>query len=74
MQRGAGQSLNGGISMTSLRPEVRAFMRTAETLLSPASLGTGLTEEEREIIAMYGSTLAEKFAMPTSESWPEQQS
>jgi hypothetical protein len=49
-------------------------MRTAETLLSPASLGTGLTEEEREIIAMYGSTLAEKFSTPALQLWPEHQS
>jgi len=60
--------------MTSLRPEVLAFMRTAEILLSPASLGKGLTEEEREIIAMYGNTLVEKFSTPATESWPEQQS
>ena len=59
---------------SSLRPEVLAFMRTAETLLSPASLGKGLTEEEREIIATYGNTLAEKFSTPASESWPEHQS
>jgi len=68
------RSLKGILCMTSLRPEVLAFMRTAETLLSPASLGKGLTEEEREIVAMYGNTLAEKFTTPTSESWPEQQS
>ena len=58
--------------MASIRPEVLAFMRTVETLLSPASLG--LTEEEREIITLYSHTLTEKFARSASESWPEHQS
>jgi len=52
----------GSFTMQALRPEIQAFIRASETLLSPASLGTPLTNEERELIAYYAQTVAQEFA------------
>ncbi len=48
--------------MQALRSEIQAFIRASETLLSPASLGTPLTNEERELVAYYAQTVAQEFA------------
>lgn len=47
--------------MQVLRSEIQAFIRASETLLSPASLGTPLTNEERELVAYYAQTVAQEF-------------
>ena len=43
----------------SLRHEVHEFIRAAETLLSPASLGEPLSKQERDIIKFYAETLSQ---------------
>ena len=42
----------------SLRPEVQAFVRPTESILSPALLGQELTQEECDIIAYYVMSLS----------------
>ncbi len=44
--------------MDLYRKEVSDFIRLAETLLSPASLGEPLTKEECRIVDFYVSSLA----------------
>jgi len=48
--------------MQALRPEIQAFIRDCETLLSPVSLSSPLNQEEREVVAYYAQTLAHEFA------------
>lgn len=48
--------------MQALCPEIQAFIRASETLLSPASLSRPLTQEERELVAYYAQTVAQEFA------------
>jgi hypothetical protein len=44
--------------MNVFRKEVRDFIRLAETLLSPVSLGEPMTEEECQAVDFYASALA----------------
>jgi len=45
--------------MAAFRPEVREFIRAAETLLSPVSVNNPLTKEECRIVEFYLSTLTD---------------
>lgn len=40
---------------------VRAFMHAAETLLGPDVEGTALSQDERDVIALYIQQITEKF-------------
>jgi hypothetical protein len=53
----------------SVRKEVRDFARAAETLLSPASLGSDLTTDECELIKEYVMTLS-NVKQPWSKGLP----
>jgi hypothetical protein len=44
--------------MNQYRKEVSDFIRLSETLLSPASLQTPLTEEECQVVDFYAKALA----------------
>ena len=48
-------------TMRSIRKEVRAFMHAAETLLGPDVEGTALSQDERDVIALYIQQITEKF-------------
>ena len=48
--------------MGALRPEIQAFIRASETLLSPASLDRPLTQDEMQVVAYYAKTLAKQYA------------
>ena len=50
--------------MTAYRKEIREFIRLAETLLSPVSLGQPLTQEECQIVEFCVGALAERYACP----------
>jgi len=52
----------------SLRQEVHEFIRAAETLLSPASLGDPLSKQERDIIKFYAETLSQDCIVPYGEA------
>ena len=49
--------------MKTIRPQVQAFVRATETLLSPIILGRPLNEDERDMVAMCVQSLAEKYPM-----------
>lgn len=56
----------------SLRQEVHEFVRAAETLLSPASLGEPLSKQERDIIKFYGEILSQHcIVLAGQEADPE---
>lgn len=50
--------------MSAYRKEVSEFIRLAETLLSPVSLGEPLTQEECQVVDFYVGTLAGRYASP----------
>jgi len=47
--------------MRSIRKEVRAFMHAAETLRGPVVEGTGMSQDERDVIGLYIQQITEKF-------------
>jgi hypothetical protein len=47
--------------MMDIRPQVKAFLDAAETLLSSALLTSPLNEDERGMIKMYMESLDEKI-------------
>ncbi len=48
--------------MLTIRPEVQAFVRATETLLSPIMLGRVLNEDERDMVVMCVQNLAERYS------------
>ncbi len=48
--------------MAFYRKEVSEFIRLAERLLSPISLGQPLTQEECQVVDFYVGALAERYA------------
>lgn len=48
--------------MSTFRPEVRKFIRVAETLFSPESFSNPLTKEEGRIAEFYATSLTEYCA------------
>jgi hypothetical protein len=46
--------------MDVMRKELREYIRATETLLSPASLGEPLTEEEWQIVEFYTASLSDQ--------------
>ncbi len=50
--------VKGPTQMNLYRKEVSDFIRLAETLLSPASLGEPLTKEECRVVDFYVTSLA----------------
>ena len=54
--------------MMDIRPQVKAFLDAAETLLSPALLTSALTEDERDLIKMYIKSLDQKLVAGVNRS------
>jgi hypothetical protein len=54
--------------MDNFRHEVRAFMTVAETILSPASLRSPLSSQEREVISFYAESLLDHVNPDPSQS------
>jgi hypothetical protein len=52
--------------MLILRPQVKAFLDTAETLLSPALLTTPLNDDERGMVRMYLESLDKMITVQDS--------
>ncbi len=62
MARGAPTLTEGTTDMDLYRKEVSEFIRLAETLLSPVSLGQPLTQDECQVVNACVSALAGRYA------------
>jgi len=56
--------------MMTIRPQVKAFLDAAETLLSPVLLDSPLNDDERQMIKVYINSLDEKVVAGVSAPRP----